>query len=65
MMLYRQGVQTTILVDPDQSQTWQEPPYSELIEELAQRCEDEGGYLILFSGEFVKRIRPVTGADHQ
>lgn len=63
MMLYRQGVQGTILVDPDQPQLWESPLYRALIEALAQRFENEGGYLILFSGERITRIRPANGAD--
>ncbi|MFD1743934.1 hypothetical protein ACFSE1_00505 [Rhizobium helianthi] len=57
MMLYSQGAQKTVLVDPAYPHIWQSAPYAGLLQDLAEKCEQEGGYLILFCGDEVRRIR--------
>lgn len=58
MMLYKQGPQRTILVDPRFAGIWRREPFASMISDLARRSEAEGGYLILFSGDEVHRMRP-------
>lgn len=58
MMLYRQGPQRTILVDPRFANIWRREPFATLISAMARRSEAEGGYLILFAGEEAHRIHP-------
>lgn len=58
MLVYRQGAQLTVLVDPARRGIWQVEPYADDLSRLAGEAEAEGGYLILFCGETVERIRP-------
>ncbi|WP_137137042.1 hypothetical protein [Rhizobium sp. FKY42] len=59
MMVYRQGAQRTVLVDPSIGKAWQQGHYASMLTELARQSEAEGGYLILFAGDEVRRIRPI------
>ncbi|MBK5568688.1 MAG: hypothetical protein I8N66_19920 [Ensifer sp. SSB1] len=55
MMIYRQGPQVTVLVDPDHSEIWKQPPYAETLQRWAH--EGEGGqYVIVFVGDAVFKI---------
>ncbi|MCO5730023.1 hypothetical protein [Rhizobium sp. SSA_523] len=57
MVVYRQGRQLTVLVDPDFPTIWQEEPFATDLARWAVEAEAEGGYLILFSGDTLHRIR--------
>lgn len=65
MLVYRQGAQLTVLVDPARRGIWWSEPYATDLVQMAQTIEEEGGYLILFCGETVERIRPVIMATPQ
>lgn len=54
MLLYRQGPQLTVLVDPAVPQAWkaQEPQ----LRRWAAEAAAEGGYVIVFAGDAVFRI---------
>lgn len=56
MMVYRQGPQFTVLVDPRYPQAWCAEPY---LSELKERAgADLGGYVIVFIGDEVVKIEP-------
>lgn len=56
MMIYAQGPQTTVLVDPAHPGIWKKAPYAAGLKSLAQDAEKAGGYLILFVGDEVFKI---------
>lgn len=58
MMVYGQGPQLTVLVDPDHADIWQAAPYRDDLSRWAGEAEADGGYVILYAGDAVKRIRP-------
>lgn len=65
MLVYRQGAQLTVLVDPSRHGIWRSEPYAADLLQMAQKTEAEGGYLILFCGETVERIRPFISTAAQ
>ena len=48
MMIYRQGPQITVLVDPDHPDIWRREPYRAQLHRWARRAELAGGYVIVF-----------------
>ncbi|MBP2561582.1 hypothetical protein J2857_004372 [Neorhizobium galegae] len=58
MLVYDQGPQVTVLVDPDHPTIWQQEPYSSDLKEWAQAAEARGHYVILFCGDDVVKIEP-------
>lgn len=58
MMVYQQGPQTTVLVDPDHPAIWQQEPYKRLLEQWAAETETQGGYVIVFVGDDVFKVEP-------
>lgn len=53
MMVYRQGPQVTVLVDPDFPEIWKQAPYATAL----QRWAREGGqYVIVFVGDLVFKV---------
>lgn len=56
MMIYRQGTQVTVLVDPDHPMAWRQEPYRSALTTWAQEAEGEGGYIIVFVGDDVFKI---------
>ncbi|PYE98160.1 hypothetical protein C8J35_104136 [Rhizobium sp. PP-F2F-G38] len=58
MMVYEQGPQTTVLVDPDYPTIWQQAPYKGLLERWAAQAEARGGYIIVFVGDDVFKVEP-------
>jgi hypothetical protein len=60
MMFYEQGPQTTVLVDPDFSDTWRRAPYAGALAHMAAEAEASGGYLIVFVGDDVFKIEPAA-----
>lgn len=58
MMIYRQGPQMTVLVDPDHAEIWRQAPYLPQLEDWARDHEESGGYIIVFAGEAVFKVDP-------
>lgn len=58
MLIYEQGPQMTILVDPDYAHIWRQEPYKSDLQRMAADADERGGYLILFCGEEVVKIEP-------
>ncbi|MBB4006379.1 hypothetical protein [Allorhizobium taibaishanense] len=58
MMVYGQGAQVTVLVDPAFPDVWQRPPYSDQMRRWASQAEPKGGYVIVFIGDTVVKISP-------
>jgi len=58
MMVYGQGAQVTVLVDPAFPDVWQRPPYSDQMRQWASQAEPKGGYVIVFIGDTVVKISP-------
>lgn len=58
MMIYEQGPQTTVLVDPDHPALWREAPYKAQLEAWAKVAAEEGGYVIVFVGDTVFKVEP-------
>ncbi|WP_113553175.1 hypothetical protein [Rhizobiales bacterium] len=55
MMIYRQGPQVTVLVDPDHPDAWKRAPYAAVLQGWAR--EGEGGqYVIVFVGDAVFKV---------
>lgn len=48
MMIYRQGPQITVLVDPDYPDIWRSEPYHAQLHRWARKAEPAGGYVIVF-----------------
>ncbi|MDM9625807.1 hypothetical protein QTL95_07865 [Rhizobium sp. S152] len=64
MMVYRQGPQITVLVDPDYPATWRREPYLTELRRWAAESARDGGYVIVFSGDDVTKIGPPAEANH-
>lgn len=56
MLVYAQGPQLTVLVDPDYPEQWKTGHYRADLQQWADEAEKEGGYLILFCGDEVQKI---------
>jgi hypothetical protein len=56
MLVYEQGPQLTILVDPDYPDIFTQEPYRSDLDRWAQHAEGEGRYVILFCGDEVRKI---------
>ena len=56
MMVYRQGPQVTVLVDPDHPGIWRSEPYHSQLREWASEAETTGGYVIVFWRDDVFKI---------
>ena len=56
MMIYRQGPQMTVLVDPDHADIWRREPYHAQLRIWAVEAEPAGGYVIVFQGDDVFKI---------
>jgi hypothetical protein len=57
MMLYRQGPQLTVLVEPEAGAIWQEGPYRGWLEAKARALKAEGGYVVVYAGEEVAVVQ--------
>lgn len=60
MMVYAQGPQITVLVDPDHAAVWAASPYLEQMQQWAAEAEPRGGYVILYFGDHLTKIEPVA-----
>lgn len=56
MMIYTQGPQTTVLIDPDFPDAWRAEPYFSQLQTWAREGESQGGYVIVFCGEKVFKV---------
>ena len=56
MMVYRQGPQITVLVDPDHPDIWRREPYHAQLRDWAREAEATGGYVIVFRQDDVFKI---------
>ena len=56
MMIYRQGPQITVLVDPDHPDIWRREPYHAQLRAWADEAEPNGGYVIVFRQDDVFKI---------
>ncbi len=56
MMIYRQGPQITVLVDPDHPDIWRREPYHTQLRAWADEAEPNGGYVIVFWQDDVFKI---------
>lgn len=58
MMVYVQGAQVTVLVDPENPERWRQEPYAGQFGRWAGRIEESGGYIIVFAGDAVFKVEP-------
>lgn len=58
MMVYRQGPQITVLVDPEWSLAWKSEPYAGQLTKWASNAAGEGRYVIVFVGDAVFKVAP-------
>lgn len=58
MMVYAQGPQVTVLVDPAHANIWKSEPYIRDLRLWANEAHDDGGYLILYAGDDLTVMRP-------
>ena len=56
MMIYRQGSQITVLVDPDHPDIWRREPYHAQLQAWADEAAPHGGYVIVFRQDDVFKI---------
>ena len=56
MMVYRQGPQMTVLVDPDYPDIWRTEPYHTQLQSWAGEAKPAGGYVIVFCQDEVHKI---------
>lgn len=61
MMVYEQGAQVTVLVDPAFPDAWQRQPFIGDMRRWA--AKDDGRYVIVFVGDNVFRIRDMETPD--
>lgn len=59
MLVYEQGPQLTVLVDPDHPDAWKAEPYFSDLQTWANVADGIGKYVILFCGDEVGKIEPV------
>ena len=57
MMLYVQGPQLTVLVEPEAATIWRELPYRDWLEEKARSLKPAGGYVVVYAGEDVAVVK--------
>lgn len=60
MMVYGQGDQLTVLVDPDHPQSWRQEPYTTQLTSWATEAAGRGGYVIVFAGDDVYKVASVN-----
>jgi hypothetical protein len=56
MMIYGQGQQTTVLVDPAYPLAWKTEPHAAQLRDWAREAKHRGGYIIVFVGDDVFKI---------
>ncbi|MDO9415578.1 hypothetical protein [Pararhizobium sp.] len=58
MLVYEQGPQITVLVDPAHPDAWTRPAYFAQLEQWAADVEPAGGFVIVFVGDEAVKIMP-------
>ncbi|CDZ60300.1 Hypothetical protein NGAL_HAMBI2605_30580 [Neorhizobium galegae bv. orientalis] len=58
MLVYEQGSQLTVLVDPDHPDAWKQAPFLCDLDSWAKAAQTRGHYVILFCGDDVMKIEP-------
>jgi hypothetical protein len=58
MMVYGQGQQITVLVDPAYPAAWKQEPYATQLRQWAVEAAEQGGYIIVFVGDEIFKIKP-------
>lgn len=58
MMVYRQGPQMTVLVDPAFPEAWRQEPHFTQLSQWAGEVEELEAYIIVFVGDEVFKIEP-------
>lgn len=59
MMVYTQGPQITVLVDPAFPDVWKSEPYSSQLQQWAAQAAPSGGYVIVYVGDAVTVVGAV------
>jgi hypothetical protein len=57
MMMYGQGPQLTVLVEPEAAAIWREAPYLGWLEARARVLKPMGGYVVVYAGEEVSVVQ--------
>lgn len=57
MMMYGQGPQLTVLVEPEAGAIWREAPYLGWLEARARLLKPMGGYVVVYAGEAVSVVK--------
>ncbi|WEZ84870.1 hypothetical protein P6U16_10240 [Rhizobium sp. 32-5/1] len=58
MMVYAQGPQITVLVDPAQPDAYMQAPYWEDLQQWAADIDASGGFVIVFVGDTAIKVEP-------
>lgn len=57
MMMYAQGPQLTVLVEPEAGAIWQQSPYRGWLEAKAEALKPSAGYVVVYAGEEVTVVK--------
>jgi len=57
MMVYAQGPQLTVLVDPRHPEIWRREPYFGQLKRRAAEAEPAGDYVIVYVGDEVEKVQ--------
>jgi hypothetical protein len=57
MMMYAQGPQLTLLVEPEAGAIWREAPYLGELEARARLLKSRSGYVVVYAGEEVAVVK--------
>ncbi|MFN4206685.1 MAG: hypothetical protein ACK4HG_09820 [Agrobacterium albertimagni] len=57
MMMYAQGPQLTVLVEPEAGAIWREERYLGWLEARARVLKPQGGYVVVYAGEEVAVVK--------
>lgn len=57
MMMYAQGPQLTVLVEPEAGEIWREAAYLGWLEAKARALKPQGGYVVVYAGDEVTVLK--------
>lgn len=60
MMVYSQGPQLTVLVDPRHPDAWRQEPYFDQLKRRAAEVELGGGYVIVYVGDDAVKVEGIA-----